>query len=206
MSQDSNFFKFIFNEDTKNTIMNITQFSFISLIPLFILVKVINIIPDANENKGFLETLFEVLLQIVIMIVGSVIIVKFSSFFKPLSGSPYPELLLYTTIFGILLIHFLLHTKLSEKVFILKEKILVKIQNEKPKQTQAQAQTPSSAQSYSLSRQLQAPQTTPVQIPQAQAPTQQLPNYNQMYQQPAESTFEPFAANEALSGGFGTSF
>jgi len=196
---DTGFFKFIFNEDTKITMVNIIQFAFIAVIPLILLVKLLNILPEANEKKGFLETLFEIILHIIILVLGIVIIVQFTLYFKPVSGIPYPEFSLYPMIISVLLTSISFQTKISEKISILKDKI----QNSNTK-TQ-NSQPPS--QSYSLTRQLQTPQIqTQQQTP--QKIQEQLPNYNQMYQnQPVtlEHATEPFiaAANEV---GFGSSF
>jgi general stress protein CsbA len=166
------------------------QLSFIALIPLYFLVKLLDILPEANEKKGFLETFFEIILHIIILIIGIVIIVKFSMYFKPLSGIPYPEDFAFMPIILVsLFIGITYQTKLSEKIFTLKEKIMNKVKPEKPAPTQ----------NYALSHSLQ---TMP---PQPQPETQPPPNYNQMYQQQPVNTFEPYAANEA-SGSFGTSF
>jgi len=190
MSSETTFFKYIFNDDTKYTILNLMQLSFIALIPLYFLVKLLDILPEANEKKGFLETFFEIILHIIILIIGIVIIVKFSMYFKPLSGIPYPEDFAFMPIILVsLFIGITYQTKLSEKIFTLKEKIMNKVKPEKPAPTQ----------NYALSHSLQ---TMP---PQPQPETQPPPNYNQMYQQQPVNTFEPYAANEA-SGSFGTSF
>ena len=190
MSSETTFLKYIFNDDTKYTILNLMQLSFIALIPLYFLIKLLDILPEANEKKGFLETFFEIILHIIILIIGIVIIIKFSMYFKPLSGTPYPEDFSFMPlIIGTLFMALTYQTKLSEKIFTLKEKVTNKVKPEKPAPTQ----------NYSLSHSLQS------MPPQPQQETQPPPNYNQMYQQPVANTFEPFAANEA-SGGFGTSF
>ena len=61
---DTDFLKFIFNDDTKETIVNITHFSFIAFIPIVLLVKGLNIIPEANDKKGVLENMFEIMLLV----------------------------------------------------------------------------------------------------------------------------------------------
>jgi len=83
---------------------------------------------------------------------------------------------------------------------IIPDKITNKISPKQEKKAQTTPQLPQlQPQLQSLQTQIQ-PQT-PTQTTQVQ----QLPNYNQMYQnQPIES-FEPYAANEAF-GGMGTNF
>ena len=190
---DTDFLKFIFNDDTKETILNITQFSFIAFIPIIFLVKGLNIIPEANDKKGVLENIFEIMLYIIVLIVGAVIISKFALYFKPFSGSPYPEFALS------------LQTKISEKVFNIKEKIFNKIN---PTQTQPTTQNPMQltqmSQMPQMSQMTQMPQMTQSQPTKVQ--TQQLPNYNQMYEnQPIDPMNEPFASN-LLGGSFGSNF
>lgn len=204
MSND--FFKFIFNEETKTTMLNLMQFSFIILIPLLLLVNILNVLPEANEKKGFLETIFEIILHLVILIVGIVIITKFALFFKPYSGSPYPEFTLYPVFIGILIIVLSFQTKFSEKLFIVKEKITNKIKSKNTGATgtnsnanaQAYSLTQTPHVSHSSSSHSQTQNTTQVQT---------LPNYNQMYQnQPVnpENEFVPAAANEGF--GVGSNF
>lgn len=197
---DTDFLKFIFNDDTKETIVNITQFSFIAFIPIVLLVKGLNIIPEANDKKGVLENMFEIMLHLIILIVGSVIITKFALYFKPFSGTPYPEFTLYPMIISLIIVGLSFQTKLSEKVFNVKEKIFNKIN---PQQTQPTQNTQTQMSQMTQMPQMQQMQTMPQQnTPQKQ----QLPNYNQMYEnQPIDPISEPFASN-LLGGSFGSNF
>lgn len=195
---DADFLKFIFNDDTKETIVNITQFSFIAFIPIVLLVKGLNIIPEANDKKGVLENIFEIILHLLILIVGSVIITKFALYFKPFSGTPYPEFTLYPMIISLIIVGLSFQTKLSEKVFNVKEKVFNKIN---PPQTQPTQNSMQLSQMPQMPQMTQMPQTQPTKIQ-----TQQLPNYNQMYEnQPIDPVNEPFASN-LLGGSFGSNF
>ena len=199
---DTDFLKFIFNDDTKETIINITQFSFIAFIPIYLLVKGLNIIPEASDKKGVLENIFEIILYLIILIVGSVIIAKFAIYFKPFSGTPYPEFTLYPMIFSSILVGLSFQTKLSEKVSNVKDKISNKINPTQTKPTQNPMQLTQMSQMSQLPQMTQTPQTP--QTPQTK--TQQLPNYNQMYEnQPIDPMNEPFASN-LLGGSFGSNF
>jgi general stress protein CsbA len=91
MSNETSFFKFIFNDDTKFAIINHAQISFIAFIPFYLLAMTLDALPEASIKKGVLELVFEIFLHVLILIIGIVIIVKFSVYFKPLSGVPYPE-------------------------------------------------------------------------------------------------------------------
>ena len=192
---EPDFFKSIFNDDTKETILNLTQFALIAFIPLVLLVKALNIIPEANDKKGVLENMFEIILHLLILIIGSVIIAKFTLYFKPFSGTPYPEFTLYPMVITLIIVGLSFQTKMSEKVSNVKEKIFNKINPPQTQNTQV-------SQVSQVSQISQMPQL-PVQTKQVQ----QLPNYNQMYEnQPiTENPTEPFAAN-LLGGSFGSNF
>lgn len=196
---DTDFLKFIFNDDTKENILNIAQFSFIAYIPILLLVKGLSIIPEANDKKGILENIFEVILELVILIVGCVIIAKFAIYFKPISGTPYPEITLYPMIFGSIMVGLSFQTKMSDKVSNIKEKIFNKIN---PTQTKPTTQNPMQlTQMQQMPQMPQMPQSQPTKVQ-----TQQLPNYNQMYEnQPIDPINEPFASN-LLGGSFGSNF
>ena len=196
-SNEINILKFLFNEDSKNNVLNLMQVSFIGIIPLYFLNKIINFLPDANSQKGILELIFEIILHVIILIIGIVLIVKFTLYFKPLTGVPYPDnYSMYPIITVCIFSAITYQSKLNDKLSLIKDKITNKIYPKEEKKTQPTPQL-QSLQTHSLQTQTQAPtQTTQVE---------QLPNYNQMYQnQPIES-FEPYAANEAF-GGMGTNF
>ena len=206
-SNETNIFKFLFNEDSKNSVLNLMQLSFIGIIPLYFLSKIINFLPEASIQKGVLELIFEIILHVIILIIGIVIIVKFTLYFKPLSGVPYPDnYSVYPIIIVCIFSAITYQSKLNDKVTLIKDKITNKItpkQETKTQTTQPQLHSLQTHLQTQLQTQLQAPQTQ--QTPTQTSQVQQLPNYNQMYQnQPIES-FEPYAANEAFTG-MGTSF
>ena len=69
ISDDSkkNFFKhvFNFNDDSKSDMLNICQYSIIALIPVVLLNKVMQkYVPEAEEEKGSVELLAEILIQV----------------------------------------------------------------------------------------------------------------------------------------------
>jgi general stress protein CsbA len=199
MSNETSFFKFIFNDDTKFAIINHAQISFISFIPFYLLAMILDALPEASIKKGILELVFEIFLHVLILIIGIVIIVKFSVYFKPLSGVPYPEGFSFAPfILACLFIGITYQSKLSEKISAVKEKIFNKMTPEKKTQ-------PTQSQSHSLIQPVQTPPQNQPQTQNTQAQSLQLPNYNQMYQNQNIENFEPSAANEMYSG-IGTNF
>jgi len=114
-----------------------------------------------------------------------------------------------------------LQTKLGEKVSMIVDRIMEVWEGPKDKKkgkkgqgnvkvSQPISQNSSAAISQSLGS------TSISSLPQQQQSSQQLPDYNSMYQQdstpligaatPGMESFGPMAANDALGGGFGSAF
>jgi hypothetical protein len=127
-SDDSkkNFFKYVFNfdDDTKSELMNIIQYSLIAIIPIIILNKLMQkYVPEADEQKGSLEILAEIVIQVMIIFIGLFIVNRIIYYIPTYSGLIYPEYTIFFNILSILLITLSLQTKLGEKVSILVERI-----------------------------------------------------------------------------------
>ena len=248
-SNDSkkSFFKHVFNfdNDSKSDILNIIQYALISIIPIVILNKSMQkFVPEADEKKGSVEILAEVLIQVVVMFLGLLLINRIITFIPTYSGAGYPEYHVINNILAVLLITLSLQTKLGEKVSILVDRI-VELWEGKTGQTKkgnngkqgnVKVSQPISGQMNSglgglnnqsngqsinqaaINQSLYGGSTSISQLPTADmnAPTQQLPNYNNMYQKdntplidaatPGMDSFEPMAANSVLGGGFGASW
>lgn len=127
-SDDSkkNFFKHVFNfdDDSKSDMLNIIQYSLIAIIPVIILNKSMQkYVPEADEQKGNLEILAEVVLQIIIMFIGLLTVHRMITFVPTYSGMDYPEFNIVFIILAVLMITLSLQTKLGEKVSILTERL-----------------------------------------------------------------------------------
>jgi len=210
MDTPTPFFSFVFDmKDPQSNIMNLLQYAFIAVIPIWILLKIVNIIPEANESKGILETSFEVILQIVILVVGICLINRFVIYFKPMSNVPYPDIQMFSPILILLLVLLSIQSKLNEKIFI----IVNKIRPQKPKPQKPAS--PPNIMSATLTSQMNT-------LKAQSAPTQTLPDYNEMYKNqpiyptgqdtlmippspPPQEPFVPMAANEAVAS-FGSNF
>jgi hypothetical protein len=127
-SDDSkkNFFKHVFNfdDDSKSDMLNIIQYSLIAIIPVIVLNKSMQkYVPEADEQKGNLEILAEVVLQIIIMFIGLLTVHRMITFVPTYSGMDYPEFSIIFIILAVLMITLSLQTKLGEKVSILTERL-----------------------------------------------------------------------------------
>ena len=80
-----NFIKYIFNfnDNTKAELLNIIQYGMLSLIPLISLNKLIaKYIPDADDNKGTIEIIAEINIQVLDMLLGFIFVDRIKNFFQ----------------------------------------------------------------------------------------------------------------------------
>jgi len=222
------FFKHVFNfdEDSKAEMLNIIQYAVLAIIPVIILNKLTQrFIPEANDEKGSLEITAEVLAQVIIMFLFILIIHRIITYIPTYSGEKYSGFSVTNIILAMLVIILSLQTKLGEKVSILVDRIMElwngpqDIKNGKKGKSNGNVKVsqPISQNQIAMNQSLNSMGSTAISaLPPAQpTQTQQLPNYDQMYQQdstplvgaatPSMETFEPMAAN-AMSGGFGNAF
>jgi len=246
------FFKHVFNfdNDSKSDILNIIQYTLIAIIPVVVLNKGMQkYVPEADEKKGSVEILAEVLIQLIVMFIGLLIIHRIITYVPTYSGMEYPEYSIIFNILAILMITMSLQTKLGEKVSILVDRVTElwegpqsKMKNNGKKGNgntsgNVKVSQPISGQNMGMGMGMTMPPNT---IPSnqsamnqslyggstsiSQLPTdssdqsytqsrQQLPNYNNMYQQDTtplvgaatpgmpEAFSEPMAANSVLGGG-----
>jgi hypothetical protein len=176
-------------------------------------------VPEADEEKGSPELLAEIVGQVIIMFLGILIIHRIITFIPTYSNEKYADFSVTSIILAMLVIVLSLQTKLGEKVSIIVDRIMEVWEGPKDQKkgkkgqgsvkvsqpiSQNQPMTSSSMGSTSISS-----------LPQQQS-SQQLPDYNNMYQQdstplvgaasPGMESFGPMAANDALGGSFGSAF
>ena len=121
------FFKHVFNfdEDSKGEMLNIVQYSILALIPIVILNKSMQkYVPEADEQKGSLEIIAEVMIQIIVMFIGILFIHRIIIYFPTYSGVEYPDFSVIFIILAVLLIVLSLQTKLGEKVSIICDRVV----------------------------------------------------------------------------------
>ena len=125
-SSNKGFFKYVFNFDdnTKSELLNIIQFSVLSLIPVVILNKAMQrYVPEAEEQKSSLEILAEIIIQMLVLFLGLFLVNRIVTFVPTYSGIKYPDFSIINVILIGLVILLSLQTKLGEKVSILTDRI-----------------------------------------------------------------------------------
>jgi hypothetical protein len=213
------FFKhvFNFNDESKSEMLNIIQYAVLAVIPVIVLNKLMQkYVPEADDEKGSVEITAEVLGQIVIMFLGILIIHRMITFVPSYSGEKYADFNVTSIILAMLVIILSLQTKLGEKVSILVDRIMELWEGPKDtkngkngKKGSVKVSQPISQNQAAMNQSLGT--TSISSLPTGQ-PTQQMPDYNNMYQQdttplvgaatPGLEGFSdgPVAAN-SLSGG-----
>lgn len=209
------------NEDSKKDMMNIVQYSMMSIIPIVFLNKTMaRYVPEADEGKGSAEITAEVIIQIVTMFIGQLFIHRLNTFFPTYSGEKYPEFHVIEIILSVLMITLSLQTKLGEKVDILVERGITmwngvsgregmapleqtsEVKVSQPFSTSQSHGNPGQQVGVTSIRTLPTTIDRPVQQQQQQQPSQPSQQMQQMQQtQQTQQTqenmlFEPMAANE----------
>lgn len=121
------FFKYVFNfdEDSKGELFNIIQYVLISIIPIVLLNKGIQrFIPEADEEKGSLEIIAEIIIQLLMMFIGIFFINRIVTYIPTYSGFQYPQYEIIFSVLSILMLVASLQTKIGEKINIIIERIM----------------------------------------------------------------------------------
>ena len=220
--KDSTFGKiFNFDEDTQSEVLNIMQYSLLSVVPILILNKSVQkFIPDSDEEKGSVEVLAEVIGQIAFMFLGIFMIHRIILAIPTYSKIKYQDFHVTNIVLGFLVIVLSLHTKLGEKSNILIDRLFDMIEGKKPEQEGAQNQNSGGGGGVVTQGLQQARQPTQSQnmVNAINGGTGQ--SFDHMYGGPAnplQNAHMPsmqnlinndglLAANEALGGSFGTAF
>ena len=220
ISSRMGFFKHVFNFDdnSKTEILNIIQYALISIIPIIILNKLSQrYVPEADEEKGSLEIIFEVIMQILVIFMGLLLINRIITYIPTYSGEKYPDFSITYIILSVLMITLSLQTKLGEKVSILYDRIaelwggssdLESSKNKGKKKGKGTVRTsqPISGQGQiqgqgQMSPQMEQSFTTPIsQLPITSQIGQQNQDYDNMYQN--TNTSMPGASSPGSMEGF----
>ena len=231
------FFKFIFNfnDENKNEILNLFQYTLLGIIPVLITLKAVkHLIPEEDESKGSLEIFAENVGQIILMLIMIWFIDKMIRYIPTFSETPYSKFAPINFMLPFLIILSTLQTKLGAKFNILINRTVEIWQGrgqvhekEETSKSNVRVSQPLARQGHQHSMQPNYNDTsqllpanrqlTSMPAPQQhqQVAPQQSPNFNNMYQDtpnplvdahtPGDSMQEPMAANEAFGGMFGGS-
>lgn len=187
---------FNFDEEHRGEMLNILQYTFLSIIPLIVIIKLIErIIPDVDSQKGSIELTGEILAEITIFFMGFYFTNKTILYIKPYSEIEYPTIVLQSLSFMFIILS--MNTKISNKVNILLDRLSTawnggnSSNDKKAKKTSVKVSQPISNSNVSNQFQQQSqqqsysdtslinnlPNTTSQYTPQ-----QEDPNFNAMYQ------------------------
>jgi len=221
------FFKhvFNFNEESKSEMLNIVQYAILALIPIIILNKLTQrFIPEADDEKGSIEIIAEVLAQVISLFLFILIIHRIITFIPTYSGEKYADFSVTNIIIAVLVIILSLQTKLGEKVSILVDRLMDLWNGPKDtkngKKGNVKVSQPISQNQMAMNQSLNSTGlsmgTTSINSLPSNPPVQPVPDFNQMYQQeptplvgaasPGMESMEPMAANAGIGGPFGSAF
>ena len=121
-----NFFTHVFSMDdsSKSELLNVLQYALLAIIPVVILNKSMQkFVPEVDEQKGSLEILAEIVIQVIAMFIGLIIIHRMITFVPTYSTVKYPEYSVLFIVLAVLMITMSLQTKLGEKVSVIVDRI-----------------------------------------------------------------------------------
>jgi hypothetical protein len=181
---------FNFDEEHRGEMLNILQYTFLSIIPLIVIIKLTErFIPGVDSQKGSIEITFEILAEILALFMGFYFTNKTITFIKPYSETEYPAIVLQSLSFMFIILS--MNTKISNKVNILFDRLAVAwnggsySDDKKSKKTGVKVSQPISNSNVSM--QIQQPQQH-----QSYSDTSlinNLPNTNSQYKQQEETNF-----------------
>lgn len=120
------FFKYLlnFDEDTKSDLLNITQYSFLAIIPILLINKGLQrYMPDVDEEKGSLEIIAEILVQLIVIFVGLFYVNRIIRYIPTFSGMDYPDMSIVFIIASTLIVILSSQSRIGEKCNILIDRI-----------------------------------------------------------------------------------
>jgi len=114
-----------FSSSEKAQMMNIVQYCGILVIPLLAVLKMMKIyMPINNHLKPTSELVFEVIVQLIVILVSFFLIHKFVLYFPTYSEVKYENFSLLSGMLPLLFLMFTLDTKISEKLNVLFDRFL----------------------------------------------------------------------------------
>ena len=213
------FFKYVFNFDDENKahIMNMLQYTLLTIIPVLLILRGIkHIIPEDDDSKGSFEILAESVGQIILIMLAIWFTNKIIQFIPTYSGESYPKFNEVNFVIPFILILATIQTKLGAKLNILIDRFIHLVtgkkenfEDEKNEKGQnvvrvsqplagQNAHQPSQADYLNHNNLL--PSNPQLSAMPPQQPTQDYGGMYQNTQTPLVNAMEPAAANEGGSG------
>lgn len=208
---------FNFDDTTKNSLLNISQYTILAILPIVLLNKAVQqLFPEPQEDKNNIELLAEIIGQLIFMMVCIFFIHRVITFVPTYSKTEYGELNLFNAVLLFLSVMLSIQTRLGQKINILIDR-LINYYEGKPQHIQenknnnyeppiSQPQTPPPPPIMT-----QPTKTMPdIQPPQSQQPTMtqptmaQQPQMNIQFDNMYEKQIEAFGSS--TNSGLGFSF
>lgn len=124
---EESFFEYMstFTNAEKGHILNMIQYSGIAILPILTILKLMKIyLPDSNIFKPTSELIFEVVMQIIIILIAFFFIHKLVLYFPTYSQIPYSNISLLSGLLPLLFLMSTLDTKLSDKLNTIFDRLL----------------------------------------------------------------------------------
>jgi hypothetical protein len=124
-TEKPNFVNHVFNfePESKNEFVNIIQYCVLGVVFITLLNKSVqSYVPEIDKDKGTIAIVSEIMIQVVVLFVGVVFIHRIITYIPTMSGIPYADLNVITTILPVFIV-MLSVSKLGEKISIVVERI-----------------------------------------------------------------------------------
>ena len=115
---------FDFEKDSRNDMLNLVQYSVIAAVFVVLLNKGFEVyMPEPEKEKGVAALSFEIVLQIVVLVLGLFFIQRIVEFIPTVSGVKYAPQQLLNAVFPLLVILLSLNTGMGRKVTYLFDRL-----------------------------------------------------------------------------------
>jgi hypothetical protein len=141
--ESSGFLNYVFNFDTENKhrIMNMLQYTLLSIIPVLLILRGIkHIIPEEDDSKGSFEILAESIGQVIVIMLAIWLTNKIINYIPTYSGEEYPKFNEITFVIPFIIILATMQTKLGAKFNILIDRVMNLIFGKKEEERRPQQQ------------------------------------------------------------------
>jgi hypothetical protein len=141
--ESSGFLNYVFNFDTenKNRMMNMIQYTLLTIIPVLLLLRGIkHIIPEEDDTKGSIEILAESVGQVILIVLAIWFTNKIINYIPTYSGEEYSKFNEISFIIPFIIILATMQTKLGAKFNILIDRVMKLIFGGREEQKGAQQQ------------------------------------------------------------------